>query len=120
MFYQQTRAQFQMAVLTSIVLMAEHVQDTMTIVLHVDVTLITKEIVVNMVRNSVFLSYLGYVHPKLNVTLLMFFPSTPIFCLSCLCHTNKNFHIIAPSSFLTASPPFFPSVSLAAILLMSL
>ena len=52
MFYQQTRAQFQMAVLISIVLTEVHVQDMMTIALHVDVILITREIDVNMVRNT--------------------------------------------------------------------
>ena len=46
-----------MAVLISIVLMEVHARDTMTIVLHVHVMIIIREIDVNMVRKSIYQGY---------------------------------------------------------------
>ena len=53
--------------------------------------------------------YLGYDYPVLNVALLMFFPSTPVFCLSRPCRTDGSSNIISPSLFFLSSLLLFPS-----------
>ena len=58
-------------------------------------------------KGLVFYSiYIVYVHPMLKVALLMFFPSSPIFCLSWSCRIDKSCNTLSSSSLLPTSSFF--------------